>query len=253
MISIFSLTDQGKLLGQRLVSELAAEHLHKPENFAATVQQKLAAGHRLILICATGIAVRSIAPALKDKHRDPAVLVMDEKGRFVIPLISGHEGGANDFAHRVAKLTDGQCIITGPTLFTQPLYVAGIGCEKNCPLDYIQSLMQGTLRSLNLHHVPIAAISSIDLKQHEPAIVALAEQLNIPFVTYGATDLQQMDDKLSTKSDVVFREVGVYGVAEAAALFHAQTLTGNDAELIIPKHKNTKATFALARAYLNQQ
>lgn len=69
----------------------------------------------LIFIGASGIAVRSIAPLLKRKTVDPAVLVMDEKGQFVISLLSGHLGGANALARRVAGITGGQPVITTAT------------------------------------------------------------------------------------------------------------------------------------------
>ncbi|HDY90459.1 MAG TPA: hypothetical protein ENH82_20355, partial [bacterium] len=53
---------------------------------------------------ASGIVVRIIAPYIKDKHTDPAVVVVDDVGRSVISLVSGHEGGANKLAHRVANI-----------------------------------------------------------------------------------------------------------------------------------------------------
>jgi cobalt-precorrin 5A hydrolase len=66
----------------------------------------------LIFIMATGIVVRHIAPLLKHKTQDPAVVVLDERGRFAISLVSGHLGGANRLAEAVARITGGQAVIT---------------------------------------------------------------------------------------------------------------------------------------------
>jgi cobalt-precorrin 5A hydrolase len=69
------------------------------------------------------------------------------------------------------------------------------------------------------------------------------------FYTYSAQQLAPMESLLSTKSDYIFNTVGVYGVAESAALLAAQINTGTEPELILNKIKNAKATCALARGF----
>jgi cobalamin biosynthesis protein CbiG len=66
----------------------------------------------LIFIMATGIVVRSIASLMQDKRTDPAVLVLDEKGEFVISLLSGHIGGANELAKEIADYLGARAVIT---------------------------------------------------------------------------------------------------------------------------------------------
>jgi cobalt-precorrin 5A hydrolase len=66
----------------------------------------------IVFISSTGIAVRLSAPFLQDKTRDPAVVVVDDLGRYAISLISGHLGGANDLTNEIADILDCQPIIT---------------------------------------------------------------------------------------------------------------------------------------------
>lgn len=72
-------------------------------------------GRNMVFISAAGIAVRAIAPYVKDKMKDPAVIVVDERGTFAISLLSGHVGGANELAERIAKAIDAQPVITTAT------------------------------------------------------------------------------------------------------------------------------------------
>ena len=73
----------------------------------------------LVFVTAAGIAVRSIAPHLRDKTEDPGVLVVDEAGRNVISLLSGHVGGANEFTRRLAQALGANPVITTATDLNQ--------------------------------------------------------------------------------------------------------------------------------------
>lgn len=69
----------------------------------------------LIFVGASGIAVRAIAPYVKDKTEDPAVAVVDEKGKYAVSLLSGHLGGANDLVRSIAEITGAEPVITTAT------------------------------------------------------------------------------------------------------------------------------------------
>ena len=84
----------------------------------------------LVFCCASGIAVRAIAPLVKDKTTDPAVLVIDEAGAFVIPLLSGHIGGANALAQALSDALGATPVISTAT-DVNGLFAVDVFATKN--------------------------------------------------------------------------------------------------------------------------
>ena len=102
--------------GAFTVERLAGgEFLPLPKPAAFVYKVAFAASDALVFVSSCGIAVRSIAPYVKSKMEDPAVIVTDETGRFVISLLSGHIGGANALAEKVAAAIGAASVVTTAT------------------------------------------------------------------------------------------------------------------------------------------
>ena len=131
-LAIISFTENGIKLSQTMAKRLSrrkvtlytkcsrytAEDLkvqRVKESLQVWTAQRMAEGDALLFIGACGIAVRAIAPNLTDKLHDVPVLVMDEEGQYVIPILSGHVGGANELARELADLMDARPVITTAT------------------------------------------------------------------------------------------------------------------------------------------
>ena len=141
-VAVIAFTRRGAELGRKLAAALGGA-LYAPARFAADAGAEpvpaLAAwtaarwedSDALVFVGAAGIAVRAVAPHVRDKFTDPAVVSVDEEGRFAVPLLSGHVGGANELALRVAELTGGQAAVSTATdvngLFAVDVWAKGNG------------------------------------------------------------------------------------------------------------------------------
>lgn len=137
----FSLT--GQQTGERLcrgleaagmTAELDKKSKYLPDSIqistSAWAGEKFSDSDALIFIGATGIAVRSIAPYVASKKSDPAVLVVDECGKFVISLLSGHLGGANELAQQIAEALHSTAVVTTAT-DVNGLFAVDVFARKN--------------------------------------------------------------------------------------------------------------------------
>ena len=116
---ILAFTDQGRRLLKE-VERLCADtwqfrNLSEETDKKAALEKVFYQADLILFVSATGIAVRFIAPLIRDKYTDPAVICMDEKGTFVIPLCAGHVGGANLYAKDLAGKTGALPVITTAT------------------------------------------------------------------------------------------------------------------------------------------
>ena len=335
----------------------------------------------LLFIGACGIAVRAIAPFLTDKLNDVPVLVMDEQGRFVIPVLAGHVGGANELAVSLAErmgstpvittatdlnhcfavdlfarrnalhivnkdgiakvsshilageevtmaveeghLQEGEAGGTGgrkvpregnvpegirivpcsaelhtdvpvmptevsedvpavsaesttdaPVAFSEssagisgvtesPVdilvapasygqgrlltlrpkeYVIGIGCKRGKAAEQIDHFVNRALKESGISMEQVAAFTSIDRKKDEEGILWMSSHYGIPFVTYSAEELQQVEGTFHA-SEFVKSQVGVDNVCERAAL----RFSGPDGILITGKQAEDGITAAIVK------
>ena len=342
-LSVISFTENGKQLSESIVKLLEKEleiklytkceagikdDIYSDILFVKTsvgdwAKERMQEQNALLFIGACGIAVRAVAPFLTDKLHDVPVLVMDEKGKYVIPILSGHMGGANDLANHIAEKTGAEAVITTATdlnkkfavdlfakrnslyiankdgiakvsskvlagkeitmsieagyeiiggesgirfvpypptgvvdvvvtsednmfdtsLLLKPReYVIGIGCKKGKKANEIDDFILKAIKKKGISIMQIFALSSISQKRDEQGIVEWCRKEGIPFFTYTAEDLQEVNGTF-TKSMFVKDQVGVDNVCERAAV----KACGEDGKLILPKVAENGMTIAVAK------
>jgi cobalt-precorrin 5A hydrolase len=229
-LGIWLVRPESEALALALQEQLGGE-LYRPwldtttnqkDQFTAIYRQQ----SQWIMIAASGIAVRFLDGLAQDKQSDPAVVVLDEAGRFAVSLLAGHEGGANHLAYRVANATGAVPVITTATEALKPL-VVGIGCRKGVTTEQINAAVKQALGERQLSEV--REITTIDLKENEPGLVEFCQQHNLPLRVL-ASETVAARPWVTKASDWVQQNVGLPGVCEPCAL-----IAGVRGKLIVPK------------------
>lgn len=352
-LSIISFTNNGIVLSEKIAGILkdweivlytkCTKRQAAEEDVVAVIQvtasvsqwagEQLREKNALLFIGACGIAVRAIAPHLADKLHDSPVLVMDEKGSFVIPLIAGHVGGANALARMLAQTINAQAVITTATdlnqafavdlfaeknglrivnkegiarvsskilayqnisisiepghfcesdslpkgvelvlyppakhvdvvitsenkvfdaaLLLQPKeYVIGMGCRKGKEAEAIEGLIARSMKAVGISAEQVFALASVELKKEEQGFLSWSRKANVPFLTYSAEQLRQVEGTFHS-SAFVREQTGVDNVCERAALLcceladeKAGSLSGR---LVLEKQAQDGMTIAIAK------
>lgn len=244
-IAIIAINAPGKKIAKQIKEDITDAKLAalKEHGTANALKNELTIYFRsyqgLIFIGAVGIAVRLIAAEVKSKFSDPAVVCVDSAGRFAISLLSGHEGGANALAYRVAVILNAEPIITTGTESHKSI-VMGIGCRRSLAPKQIK---QAILQTAKEHDIAIGNIrlaATIELKKKDLSLRQACAELNLPLVFKSKKELARVSGVSPSK--VVRKNIGINGVCEPCAL-----LAGRRTKLIVPKQINNAVTIAFAR------
>lgn len=116
-IAYLAFTERGRALARTLQDALGGEASYTKDGveLRGWTAERFSRARALVYVGAAGIAVRAVAPHLVSKTSDPAVVAIDERGRFAVPLASGHLGGANELARKIAAVCGATAVITTAT------------------------------------------------------------------------------------------------------------------------------------------
>ena len=244
-VAIIAITDEGKKTARILLKSFKKARLNgrlfskhgRLNDLVGNIFNKF---DGLIFIMSLGIVVRVIAQCLKDKHTDPAVVVVDEGKRFAISTISGHEGGANELAVKVANILGAEPVITTASESKKNI-VIGIGSKRNVKKEEIINAVKYALTSVKCSINKVRCIATIDLKQNETGLKNACLELGIPLRIISSELLKNFTGKYN-RSSLVQEKIGVEGVCEPCSIIVAR-----NPKLILPKTKLGRVTVAVVR------
>ncbi|MBF0458425.1 MAG: precorrin-6A reductase [Nitrospirae bacterium] len=260
-IAVFCITQNGVALAQKIAAETAADlhvktgvlndtkgrvKVHTFDSISAHTAEIFNQYGGLVFVMSLGIVNRVIAPLMKNKVEDPAVVTLDEAGRFAVSTLSGHEGGANALTYLISSITGAQPVVTTATDSLR-IYTCGVGCVKGAKKEAITAAITEGCKKAGITTDNLRCLSSAWIKRGEPGLLAAASALHlyIRFIPKWMIDMYYERNTTAVKSDMVFKSIGVYGVSEPAA-----ALAGSSSRLVLSKTIFDGVTVAIARETL---
>nr|WSZ18179.1 precorrin-3B C(17)-methyltransferase [Streptomyces canus] len=185
-----------------------------------------------------GLPVEGAVAAVSRALLDGEPVALHNESLWPLPPLPVAGEGAYGIrvTDRLVELSEREVVLRSPTV------VVGVGASRGAPTEEIVELIEGSLRQAGLSVLSVAELATVDAKAQEPGIVAAAERLGVPLVTYSAEELAAVE--VPNPSDAPLAAVGTPSVAEAAALI-------GGGELLVPKRKSAArpamATCAVVR------
>jgi cobalt-precorrin 5A hydrolase len=251
-IALISLSSEGAALAKRVAAQMPDTRLYLHESVAAfpdavrfskvvALTEEIFAKHEgLVYFAPCGAVVRALAPNVRSKHTDPAVVVVDVGGRYAVSLLSGHEGGANELAITVSNILGAEPVISTTTEAVKSIIV-GVGCRRGIEAERIVEAVKAACGRVGVDVADIRLMASADVKADEQGLLSAAKQLGVP-IRFIPSDEIRASTRAFEPSDFVQEKVNLPAVAEPAAL-----LAGRRTRLLLPKTTFDGITVAIAK------
>ena len=190
--AIFCVTSKGVELALKINEKFESDIfvlekfvVHKTISFNSLkeiVRENFLEYRYLVFIMATGIVTRVIAEHIQTKDIDPAIISIDETGTFVIPLLSGHLGGANEKSKDIADFIKAIPVITTATDVSGKIAVDSLAQNLNCKLKDLESAKNITSMILQGKKVEIKLPQNINLdNKNSEGFILVTNKENIEY------------------------------------------------------------------------
>ncbi len=255
-LAVVAITEEGLQVARLIQSNLGGE-LYAPEKICAekinkgkdfkvysSSTREMVAGlwgrfDSFVFVMSLGIVTRITKDHIQDKYKDPAIVVVDEMGRYAISALSGHEGGANRLSERVALICGGDFVVTTGSEATKKIIV-GMGCRRDTPVEKLEATLREGLAMVEKTTDDVRLIASVEIKKNERGLLELSERFSIPLKFISTELIKTIEDNFD-ESPLVKKTLGIGSVAEPCAI-----LGGHRCRIILPRLKKDGTTIAIA-------